>query len=98
MNDMKQEFNGIKQAIAGLAQQVSGLAQQMAGMAQRIDARFDAVEKDLYSVKMVLTKSVGDVSRLDGKFDDFSGRSALHAETLLDHDKRIRTLEKRLSS
>ena len=88
--DMKHELNEIKQAIVGLTQQITG-------MADRIDRRFDAVEKDLATTKTVLGHMATklDIDRLEKRLDGFTANSALHAETLLQHDNRLRALEGR---
>ncbi|MBI3554569.1 MAG: hypothetical protein HY077_18910 [Elusimicrobia bacterium] len=114
-------FDRMDQRFDKMDQRFDAMDQRFDSLEHRIESRFDAVEKDLYTVKTVLTKVVVDVAALRGemiqvketlaqtatkkdvaeitaRMDDFTGRSALRAETLLDHDKRLRTLEKRLSN
>ncbi|MBI3554572.1 MAG: hypothetical protein HY077_18925 [Elusimicrobia bacterium] len=49
--------------------------------------------REMVEVQSVQTATRKSVDEINAKIDDFTGRSALHAETLLEHDKRLRRLE-----
>ena len=97
---MDNRIDGVDKRLDGMDQRFDGIGDRFDRLEQHMDCRFDAVEKDAASMKTILLRVVDDVSTLKvdvaeikGTLNDTRLRSADHAETLLEHDKRLRRLE-----
>ena len=91
-NNMRRELNELKETVASTN---SMLNRTMISVAQLVGSMADMRQ---YLAENMATKQ--DISHLSSRMDGFSGllldsrhRWAVHAETLADHDERIKKLE-----